>query len=315
VIQAAHLSEIITRSPWIQPLWYSPVILVVAGLTAFGYGVSFRDNSGGIVEWYFAVYVLIYLFWPFDVGARFVFPVFPLALLYFWRGAKELKSFAARRTMLFMGCGFLVSVVLAVYTALEVLLWRDQTGLQAKMCVIFWILSSIAMAASMASMGRKRSQSLIHYFGGFFNGKKQRLASALAVTVLVVVGFTIQVRAAIYNLRPDPKKYVHQGSKEAADWIAGHTRRDDAVMAQQISIVHRISGRKVVHFPVRSDANIIMDTIRRHDVKFIVVITSSRGSNLQPTESTRVRLLAERIPQSVVLVQWGDSYEIYRVLS
>ena len=107
-----------------------------------------------------------------------------------------------------------------------------------------------------------------------------------------------------------------QGYKEAADWIAGHTRLNDTVMAQQISIVHRISGRKVVYFPVavRSDANFIMEMICRHRVMFIVVITSSRGSNLRPTESERVSLLVENLPQSLVLVQRGDLYEIYRVL-
>ena len=58
-----------------------------------------------------------------------------------------------------------------------------------------------------------------------------------------------------------------------------------------------------------------MEKIRRHSVKFIVVITSSRGSNLQPTESQRLSLLVENFPQSLVLVQRGDLYEIYRVLS
>ena len=137
VIQGAHLSEIITRSPWIQPLWYSPVVLAIVGLTALGYGASFRGGGGGIAEWYFAAYVLIYLFWPFDVGPRFVFPIFPLAVLYFWRGARQLKSSVARRPMAFIRYGFLLSVVLAVYTAMEVFLWRDQASLQAKSWVIF----------------------------------------------------------------------------------------------------------------------------------------------------------------------------------
>ena len=108
LLQGAHLSEILTRSPWLQPLWYSPVILGVVGLIAIGYAVSFRGDSDGITEWYFAAYVSIYLFWPFDVGPRFVFPVFPLALLYFWRGAGQLKLFAARCPMVFMGSALLL---------------------------------------------------------------------------------------------------------------------------------------------------------------------------------------------------------------
>lgn len=315
VIQGAHLSEIITRSLWIQALWYSPVVLAAVGLTVLGCGVSFRDGGGGIAEWYFTAYVFIYLFWPFDVGPRFVFPVFPLAFLYFWRGARQLKSYVARRPMLFLRYGLLLSVGLAVYTAVEVFLWRNQVSLQANIWGVFWGLAGISMAIVMAGIAKKLTQRLTLYSKALFEGKMQHLAGALTVLVLVIVGLAIQIETAVWNLTADPQTYVHQPYKEAADWIARHTRSDDVVMAQQISIVHRISGRQVANFPVRSDPRIIMDVVRRQGAKFIVVITSNRATNLQPPESQRIKLLRESFPESVVLVQRGNSYEIYRVSS
>ena len=96
--------------------------------------------------------------------------------------------------MVFMGSGLLLSTGLAAYSAVEVFLWRSQVSLQAKSWMIFWVLSSISMVVGMASMGKKLSGRLTIYLESFLNKKRQRFAIALSVGLLVLVGFTIQVK-------------------------------------------------------------------------------------------------------------------------
>src|SRR5439155_1248287 len=92
---SAHLFELAARM-WVEPVWYSPAVLLPLVVIVLGLLVSLVQCHG-YVEWYFLTYMVIFLLWPYDVGARFVLPVFPLAFLYGWRGATWLVKSALRR--------------------------------------------------------------------------------------------------------------------------------------------------------------------------------------------------------------------------
>src|SRR6266496_3662566 len=76
----------------------------------------------------------------------------------------------------------------------------------------------------------------------FSNPWGSKVAGGVMVAVLVIIGLVSQARGVVYNLDPKISEYIHQPSKETADWLANHTASTDVVMAQQVAIIHRVSG-------------------------------------------------------------------------
>ena len=63
------------------------LLLIPISLAAVGWAYSLWLAGGtDVVAWYFAMYEIIYLLWPFRMESRFALPVAPLALLYIWQG-------------------------------------------------------------------------------------------------------------------------------------------------------------------------------------------------------------------------------------
>jgi len=82
-----------------RPTQFRGHVIMVVGvlfLVTVGWCASLWTTGGGLLEWYFLAYETIYLLWPWDLEARFVIPVAPLAGLYLWRGASALLSIASR---------------------------------------------------------------------------------------------------------------------------------------------------------------------------------------------------------------------------
>ncbi len=68
--------------PWLDVLWFSPLVLIPAFLLIVGLGSSFRRGRSPPLGWYVLAYLGLYSLWPFDEGARFMLPIFPLMFLF-----------------------------------------------------------------------------------------------------------------------------------------------------------------------------------------------------------------------------------------
>jgi hypothetical protein len=66
---SAILAETLLRRDWIDPVWFSPAVVVPAVLVVLGLGVRVW-RRGTCAEWYFIAYVAIYLLWPYNEGLR-----------------------------------------------------------------------------------------------------------------------------------------------------------------------------------------------------------------------------------------------------
>lgn len=315
VIQGAHLAEIGTHISWIQPLWYSPVVLTVVGLIAVGWAGSLRANDSGFAEWYFAAYVSMLLLWPFDEGPRFVFPIFTLALLYFSRGTKRLRIGLTHWPRSFFRFGFFVAASLTVYATFDVFVWMKHPNLQAELTTVFLAFTVVLTALRAGAVNEKHRVSTIKYFEMVTRSKKLQLASAIGVAVLVVMGLGVQVTTAVKNVTISASTYIHEPSKQAAIWIKDHTLPNDVIMAQEAPIIHRISGRRVAPFTVTGNAHKIMAEIRDYKVTFLAVNTSKKMTYYRPTEAERMRLLQASYPGSFDLVHEERSLQIFKILS
>ena len=313
LFQGAHVAAIITRIPWIEPHLYSPLVCIPIALVLLGWLSSVNKRGGELADWYFAVYWGIYSLWPYDVGPRFIFPVFPLIFLYLYRGGMELARVKPWRFVFLFRSLLVISVALAIYGVFTVVPRRAEMSLQTKASVFFWILTGGWMIFATVGVPRVIKPPVEALRTAFFNPWGSKLAGGVAVAVLVIIGLVSQARGVVYNLHPKVNEYVHQPSKEAADWLANHTASTDVVMAQQVPIVHRVSGRLTISFPVRSDPHELMAVIRRCRVKFLVAITATKSTNLSPTESERSSNLEVGFPEEIKLVHQEASYKIYQI--
>lgn len=84
-------------------------------------------------------------------------------------------------------------------------------------------------------------------------------------------------------------------------------------MAGQAAIVHRVTGRHVVAFPVTSDPQAIMSRIQEQGVRFLVVKTTETNPYFLPVEEERLRALTHRYPGALRLAQRGPGYEVFDV--
>jgi hypothetical protein len=71
------------------------------------------------------------------------------------------------------------------------------------------------------------------------------VASVKLSDELADFGLVSQARGVVYNLDPSVSEYVHQTFQGGCGLagLANHTVSTDVVMAQQVPIVHRVSGR------------------------------------------------------------------------
>jgi hypothetical protein len=313
LFQGAHVSVIITRIPWIEPHLYSPFVCIPIALVLLGWLSSVNKRGGELADWYFAVYWGIYLLWPYDVGPRFIFPVFPLIFLYLYRGGMELARIKPWRSAFMFRSFLVISVALAIYGVFTVVPRWAEMSLQTKASVFFWILTGGWMIFATVGVPRVIEPPVQALRTAFSNPWGSKIAGGVAVAVLVIIGLVSQARGVVYNLDPKVSEYVHQPSKEAADWLANHTASTDVVMAQQVAIVHRVSERLTISFPVRSDPREVMAVIRRSRVKFLVAITATKSTNLSPTESERSSNLEVGFPEEVKLIHREASYKIYQI--
>src|SRR5207253_3469130 len=295
VIQTADFTELSLHTSWIEPVWYSPVVFLPLLLVLLGWWASVRGGNGGFVEGYFACYAGLYFLWPWDSGPRFVLPVFPLVFLYFSRGARSLMRMARERWQPSMIVAFASSVILSVVSAWLTFAHHRPSSLQEKSAVGFFaMLAAISGFLVVADAKRKAPLTPTRELVSISGLRWIRLGAAVCVLFLAIIGMGLQLRIGTRNLSPDPSKYLHYPSVSAAKWVEEHTPASEVLMAGQDVIVYRVSGRRVIPFPVTTDARLIVATMRSYGVKDLIVLTRTAADSLYlPSASDRLAVLMQ----------------------
>jgi hypothetical protein len=307
-LQASQIAALALRAGYIVPTWYSPVAVMVLGLLAAGLGSYFSSTRRSLLPWYFLAYFAIYSLWPFDEGLRFMLPVAPLAFALMWDGVIVSARSLQTRPVATLG----TILALAVCTTVATGFIDRPPGLQAKAAVVFWPLLAIAAGSLLLilkSRWRTTAEGALRAMFAFVSSRRAQYGMLAVGAGLVFVGLVQQAAIARSNVSPDPTSFRHFSSADFASWL--HGAGDGVVMAEQVEIVHRLSARRVMAFPITSDPNIILTSVRREHVRFVMVSDPMEYPYFYPTEDERWRLVEAAEPSLFQLVHRGPGYRIY----
>ena len=71
---------------------------------------KFRENKSCAFHYYFLFYLVLIIFWPFQEGVRFILPILPFVLFYFFNGLREIIGFIFKGSSR-IGLYFLICVL------------------------------------------------------------------------------------------------------------------------------------------------------------------------------------------------------------
>jgi hypothetical protein len=315
---AATVVKLLTRKEFINPAWYSPLVLSPVLLALIGLTWSIWRTGGGFPEWYFVSYEAMYLVWPWFGDIRFFLPVAPLAFLYLWRGGKILFRLAAqtpRPIGAFFSPLFLVSAVFAgvagsrsgnlqpVFAAIFWSLlaaasaWMIWTGSCRPPEVFALLLSRVRVFASL----RRRSLTAVRFLG------------AMTFVALVGVGLAQQLAEGRVNLSFDITKSANYADVAAGKWIAANTPTRAVVMARNNGVIYHYSRRQLVWFPPSSDSQMLMEGIRKHKVEFVIV-SERRHDYWLPPEKVCFEVLRRTFPSAFRVVHEEPQFAVYKLV-
>jgi hypothetical protein len=299
-VQASHLAALATRIEYVMPLWYSPLVIAVVLLLLGGVVSCAADTRRMLLAWYFLAYFAVYLLWPFDEGPRFMLPVAPLAFLLMWRGILLAARLLRDRPAAALGGVAALSAALAVAAAAA----GRVPGLQARASLVFWPLLAAASLCLAFLAGR---------VGPTLSSSVNRLVSWRAhyavVGVLIGAGLLQQAAAARTNLARNAAPGWYQNPADCSSWLRAAPA--GIVMAQQSVMIHRLSGRRVVSLPITSDPAIIVATVRRESVRYVVVNDEWDYEYFLPSEEERWRRVERAHPSLFRLVHRGPDYRVF----
>lgn len=300
----AVVSTFVTNQ-WINPFLSSPAVILPILLIVLGLTATIRERGVTLLETYFCVYVAILSLWPFAVGMdRFLFPVMPLALLYIYRGCRYIAYLSTHKTEYFWEAATKFGAALATVSVGHVFLAVGGKSKQSLAATGFWT------AVLLVSLAFRRMRWQI------FTERTTVLLRGVAGCILVAIcllGLRAQIRMAVDNLNPRPSPRAVE--KDAALWLYANTPADAIVMAEQVSIFHRFSRRRTIHFPITSNPAVILETMSRYNVRFLAVNDGPQDFRYLPTQQDRVAKLQEAYPKQLRLIARTPGYRIFQVAS
>jgi len=323
ITRTIGFDELLTRR-YVSQFWSSPAIFGVAALAGLGLAASLQ-GGGQLHDWYFLWEEAIFLVWPWDYRDRFLFPVFPLACLYVWRGGKVVKDYLAREPIKgALGLAFVGSLLCFCSAAFALGFARFPTAedhvrgdhLQPIAATLFWGLLAIT-GFVLLKLHRKNRGIPFGHIPEFLIPRFSiscRLVGALVVAILVVSGTKTTLAVGRYNLHPDVTKQPLYPEMQATEWIRTNEPSNRVIMAREPDFVYHFTGRRVVWFPPISDPKVLMDGIRRHHVE-VLVVTRHPKSYWLPPEETCFELLQRAYPAAFHLVDSGADYRVFEVVS
>jgi GT2 family glycosyltransferase len=298
---SAHAVEVATRLPWVAPRWYSP--LVLAPVAAIGAGVwwSLARHRSVLLALYVAVYCALFALWPFDEGARFVLPIFPLLVMFAFRGALFWRETIERRPRL--ASAVRVAPVVMAMAALWSISRQDQTGLQDRLSFVAWTLLAVAAFAAPRVARRRLPPHAV---------TNATVGAGAVLVLLLGIGLVEQIAIARANVAASSAPPGRVTTLDVADWLRSQ-HDTGAVMVQQTAVLHRLTGRRTVSFPTTDDGRLIARTIRIHGVAYLVVADDGTEQFYRPLERARFDALAATVPDCCELAYANGGYDVYRV--
>lgn len=141
----------------------------------------------------------------------------------------------------------------------------------------------------------------------------ERVALALLLVGAVGGGVARIATLARVNLHPDPTTFTNIATVRASDWLREHTRPGDVIMNDEWAILHRLTDRKTIRFPLTTDAASIAARIAEKDVAFVVVLNEKQYEYFNPSTMRRFATVRQQHPTWFTAVHVFHDGTIYRV--
>lgn len=146
-------------------------------------------------------------------------------------------------------------------------------------------------------------------------GNERLLGAGMGVLVAGVLaagGYGIWQQAR-QNLHPDPSQFVNARTVEVAAWVRQNTRPGDVIMNDQFAILHRLTGRRTVRFPLFTDPAVITDRLVGDSVDFVVVLKERPFEYYNPSTARRFETVLALHPGLFTPVYVFDQGTVYAV--
>jgi hypothetical protein len=302
LVRAAQIASVAIPINWLSTVWYSPIVLFTLLLPMAGIWSSRHEPCKLLFGLYMLAYLALYALWPFVENARFVIPIAPVTFLFVLEGARWLKQYYLRHNKKITAMVVAIAS-LAFCTALR----HPPTGKQEILALLFWAVA--ALSVTVVLLVPKASAVFEHLDGILAHWGK--LPAAALAAVLVGWGLTGQVVAGNENLHPNPSGFRNENSRRAALWL--RQAPPGNVMAGNVAVIHRLTGRFTAFFPPTADEQAILDAIRHHQVRFLVVCRLRAGEQpyFRPSEEQRLHRLQRLAPYLLRLVHESPDYFIF----
>ncbi len=301
--ETSHVTEFFVAGRWVNPVLYSPLVAVPAFLVLVGLLQSLR-REGGLREYYFPVYVLILLMWPYDVGPRYLFPALPLCFTYLRRGLRKcLEVSESAPPIVFRALAAGSAVLLAM--SLHGWVINHDAGIQPRLATWFWAVS----AALTLWLGRRPRLRRSVAFRMILPSPIWRACGWVAIAALCRPGIMTQSANARSNVRITEPELLHYPTAEAARWLNQHTPKDAVVMSFNPWILFAMTGRRVVAFPPTARPGVILDVARKYRVQYLVVLEDSW---YVPTQEERLLILQRTDPAGLEPVALDKRFRVFR---
>lgn len=315
VIRTSNAIKTIFNSPSITVRWNNPVffLFLIVMVTGFFHSIL---KEGSISEYYVVSYMGLLLLYPFDEGTRYLFSIQPFLYLYGMTGMEVLFEYGqAEKTRKYYpvaiaACGFIISFLfISIYL-------QGSLTKTAILSIIFWFFVSLfSLYMYFRCPGRSQETETIK---SSFPLQKHAGRILPSVKVLLLVCITT---AGIYqihllakkNMNPVPSTFINYPTVEASNWISEHTKKSSVIMHDQYQILHRLTNRKTVRFPLTTNHKLLMDKIRANNVNYIIVLHEKKYEYYNPSTMKRFEILSKAYPNVFEKVYTFDKGTIYSV--
>jgi hypothetical protein len=165
---------------------------------------------------------------------------------------------------------------------------------------------------------RRRAAELGTRIGGFpgaFLGNNALFLAGRGILLAVIVGAGLYgiSRQARVNLHPDPSRFSNARTVTVAEWAKGNTRSSDVIMDDQDAILHRLTGRKTMRFPLVTDPGVITERILADQVDYVVVLKERPFEYYNPSTARRFERVRTLHPEMFAPVYEFDGGTVYAV--
>jgi hypothetical protein len=316
VVRTTSAMQTLFNSPYRTLGWSNPGFWLFLVIIIAGFCVSLREG-GNITDWYFFSYIGMLLLYPFHEGTRYIFPIQPFLYVYGIIGMKVLfdnaQAVKIRKyyPILFITCSFFIlNLVFSIYLQGKII----KTDLISIVSWSILLVYTIYLYSRKQERFEETERNKFTLSGRTLDNNTILSTAKLLLFIGIIIAGIYHIRIlAKQNMNPDPKTFINYSTVHAGRWISDHTPENSVIMHDQYQILHRLTKRKTIRFPLTTDPVKLIDKIHAHNVTFLIVLDEIEYEYYNPSTMRRFEMLMERYPKMFNKVYSFDQGKIYSV--